>query len=663
MALVQDHPLDLRTFQDIVDEARGLIPKYCPEWTDHNLSDPGITLVELFAWMTEMILYQVNRVPDEMYERFLDLVGIRRYPPTPATAGVTFYLSAPLPRPITIPAETEVATDRTETEEAIVFATTAPLTIEPPTLIAVRAWRQGQGFEDYLPYVTSGLVEAPIFNEPPVEGDAFYIGYAGNLWGYGLQLRLECEELEGSHIDPRDPPLHWEYWSAALNDWAPARLLDQTGSGRPKDPTAIDPTHGLNRSGDVYLHIPLGSQPCTVDGVEATWIRLRYVEKEGQGYTNSPRLRGLRSETIGATVGTRQAHHIEGEFLGQSDGSPHQSFLLRESPVLQRDEPHLIEAVRNDETDQWLEVDDFSQSGEEDRHFVIHYPSGEVRFGPSIRSRDGRARQYGAVPRKGASLRMHSYYSGGGTVGNVGEGAVSQLKSSFPHVAAVINYGPASGGLNGESLEEVKLRSLRILKRTDAAIAREDYERLALEVEGVGRARCVTPDQVDGELAPGTIRLLLVPQLPGPEETLAAEDLLPSPSLIQTVSACIDERKTLGTLVQYEPVEFVWVEIDAHMYVKPGTDTAIAQAQVVHRLREFLHPICGGPEGRGWNFGGAVTASQIAGLLQALPEVAYVERVRLRSEGENKDVSRIEAPPHGLLALSHCYALAEVVEE
>jgi hypothetical protein len=139
--------------------------------------------------------------------------------------------------------------------------------------------------------------------------------------------------------------------------------------------------------------------------------------------------------------------------------------------------------------------------------------------------------------------------------------------------------------------------------------------------------------------------------------------LLPAPFLIQRVSSYIDERKSLGTLVQYGPVEFAWIEIDAHVYVKPGTDTAIAQAQVVHRLREFLHPICGGPEGRGWNFGGAITASQIAGLLQALPEVAYVERVRLRSESENRDVSRIEAPPHGLLALGHCYALAEVVEE
>jgi len=663
MALIQDRPLDLRTFQDIVDEARRLIPRYCPEWTDHNLSDPGITLVELFAWMTEMILYQVNRVPDEMYERFLDLVGIRRRPPMPAAADVTFYLSAPLPRPVMIPAETEVATDRTETEEAIVFATTAPLTIEPPTLIAIRAWRQGQGFEDYVPYVTSGLIDAPIFNEPPEEGDALYIGYAGNLAGYSLELRLECQELEGSHIDPRNPPLQWECWSGAAKDWMPALLLDQTGSGRPRDAMAIDPTHGLNRAGAVYLHIPSDARPYTVDALEATWIRLRYIEKEGQGYTNSPRIRELRSEAIGATVRARQAHHIEGEFLGQSDGSPHQSFSLRESPVLERSEPHLIEAVLEEETDQWVEVDDFSQSGEEDQQFTLHYPSGEIRFGPSIRGRDDIARQYGAVPRRGASLRMRSYYSGGGTVGNVGEGAISQLKSSIPYIAAVINYQAASGGLNAESLEEVKLRSLRILKRTDVAVAREDYERLALEVEGVGRAHCVAPNQANGDLSPGTIRLLLVPQLPGPEETLAPEDLLPSPLLIQEVSSYIDERKTLGTLVQYGPVEFVWAEVDVHVHMKPGTDTAMAQAAIARRLREFLHPVQGGPEGQGWSFGGAVTVSQIAGVVQALPQVAYVERVRLRAKDESKDVSRIEAPPHGLVALGHCYVLAEVIGE
>src|SRR2546425_1194833 len=59
--------LDDRLYQDIFDDARSRIPKYLPEWTDHNLSDPGITLLELFSWLSEMILYRLNQVPDANY--------------------------------------------------------------------------------------------------------------------------------------------------------------------------------------------------------------------------------------------------------------------------------------------------------------------------------------------------------------------------------------------------------------------------------------------------------------------------------------------------------------------------------------------------------------------------------------------------------------------
>ena len=58
--------LDDRTFQDIVDEAKRLIPHYTPEWTNHNVSDPGVALIELVAWMSEMVLYRVNQVPDRL---------------------------------------------------------------------------------------------------------------------------------------------------------------------------------------------------------------------------------------------------------------------------------------------------------------------------------------------------------------------------------------------------------------------------------------------------------------------------------------------------------------------------------------------------------------------------------------------------------------------
>ena len=71
---------DLRFQRDLVDEAKRRIIRYCPEWTDYNVSDPGVTLIELFAWMTEMITYRLNLVPEKNYIRFMDLLGVQLQP-------------------------------------------------------------------------------------------------------------------------------------------------------------------------------------------------------------------------------------------------------------------------------------------------------------------------------------------------------------------------------------------------------------------------------------------------------------------------------------------------------------------------------------------------------------------------------------------------------
>jgi hypothetical protein len=66
--------LDDLTYADLVEEARSLIPGLAPEWTDHNPTDPGIVLIELLAWLTEITLYRVNRVPEANYRTFLALL-------------------------------------------------------------------------------------------------------------------------------------------------------------------------------------------------------------------------------------------------------------------------------------------------------------------------------------------------------------------------------------------------------------------------------------------------------------------------------------------------------------------------------------------------------------------------------------------------------------
>ena len=75
--------LDDRTFDQLVEEAKTLIPKHFPAWTDHNYSDPGIAFMELFAFLIENTIYQINRVPDRSLEHFASLLGVAPTPSEP----------------------------------------------------------------------------------------------------------------------------------------------------------------------------------------------------------------------------------------------------------------------------------------------------------------------------------------------------------------------------------------------------------------------------------------------------------------------------------------------------------------------------------------------------------------------------------------------------
>ena len=124
--------LDDRTFKDLVEECLLRIPRYCPEWTNYNPSDPGVTLIELFAWLTDQMQLRFNQVPRRNYVGFLELLGIRLQPPTAARTELTFYLTTAQPFPLRVPRGTEVATERTATEEAIVFSTDRDLIMGNP---------------------------------------------------------------------------------------------------------------------------------------------------------------------------------------------------------------------------------------------------------------------------------------------------------------------------------------------------------------------------------------------------------------------------------------------------------------------------------------------------------------------------------------------------
>src|SRR4051794_32044053 len=123
--------LDDRRFQDLVDDAKRLVQQRCPTWTDHNVSDPGVTLIEAYAQMVDQLIYRLNRVPERTYVKFLELIDVQLRPPSAAHGEVTFWLSAPQPQPVVVRAGTEVATPRTDVAAPIVFTTSAQLDIVP----------------------------------------------------------------------------------------------------------------------------------------------------------------------------------------------------------------------------------------------------------------------------------------------------------------------------------------------------------------------------------------------------------------------------------------------------------------------------------------------------------------------------------------------------
>src|ERR1700674_447579 len=136
--------LDDRRFQDLVDDAKRRVQQRSPEWTDPNVSDPGVTLIETFAWMTDQVLYRLNRVPERNYIKFLELIGVRLFPPTAARAAFPCWLAGPQPGVIQIRPGTQAATLRTETDEAIVFTTIGDLAIVPCSLARVASTLGGE---------------------------------------------------------------------------------------------------------------------------------------------------------------------------------------------------------------------------------------------------------------------------------------------------------------------------------------------------------------------------------------------------------------------------------------------------------------------------------------------------------------------------------------
>jgi predicted phage baseplate assembly protein len=632
--------LDDRTFQGLVDEAKRLVQARCPEWTDHNVSDPGVTLIEAFAQMVEQLIYRLNRVPDLNYVKFLELIGVELRPPSPARGRATFWLSAPQPQPVIVRSETQVSTPRTDIHDPVVFSTVRDLKIVPCSLARCGAALVSTDPVDHTSQLLAGHGFSA-FSAKPVPGDALLVGLSNAVPSCAVTVRMQCR-VSGIGVKPDDPPLAWEAW---------------TGAGWSTCDVDHDDTGGFNKDGDVVLHVPEDHQTSIIAKERAGWLRCRLIDArpDQPTYKSPPLILGLSAFTIGGTAPMMHAEVQHEETIGRSDGTPGQRFRLLRRPVIATDELGSLEVKDSDDVRTWTQVPHFAESGPEDPHFRIDAFAGEVQLGPAVRLADGGLQHYGAVPPRGATLVISTYRSGGGRRGNVRRGQVRVLKTSVPYVARVENREPAVGGADAETMEEAKVRGPMLLRSRGRAVTAEDFVQLTHDVAPeVARVHCSPVREDDGR---DGVHVLVVPHLVVDEVgRIRRADLIPEEAVLERITRRLDRRRLVGTRILVTPPVFIGLTIVVDVHAREQLDADRVRDDVLRAMYLLLDPLHGGPDGTGWPFGRSVQSHEVHAALARIPGVEMAQEVSVTlfpadpvAGSREPPVERLDLPRNGLV--------------
>ncbi|AKV66609.1 MULTISPECIES: putative baseplate assembly protein [Microcystis] len=442
------------------------------------------------------------------------------------------------------------------------------------------------------------------------------------------------ETFVADQLPPMSPVrLSWQYW----NGQAWSKL------------TVDDGSENFTLSGLIKFLVPADCQTkAEFDLSERYWLRVQW---ETGDYLIEPRIINLALNTTFAS----QTLTIVKEILGSSNGSENQIFQTTRFPVLQNPQLEVREPEKPSELElerlklpgnsnpitptpnsrevwvQWQQVPDFYGSSSRDRHYVLDQLTGKIRFG------NGRN---GLIPPLGTgNLRIARYQTGGGKAGNKPVDSIVQLKTTVPYIEKVTNLQAAVGGAEAETLESLRDRLPETIRHRDRAVTLEDYEDLAkLASPEVARAKCLPLHWLGDppEQAPrrGTTSIIIVPR----SEALKP---LPSLELISRVEKFLRARAcpTVEILVVGPPYIPVSVNVEIALSSLEGA-SAVEQA-VKATLEQFLHPLTGGLDGNGWDFGREPYKSDFYALLEAVPGVSYIRRLLVDDGRVSQEVEAI----------------------
>lgn len=639
--------LDDRSYQQLRDELVRRIPVYAPEWTDHNPSDPGITLIELFAFLGENLLFRFNQLPEATKLSFLRLLQLPLQPATPARAVIT--MSTEAPDGILLPLGSEAKAGSLQ-YETLTEVKAWPISFVGAARIATDGPDQKREPEVFDFVVrTLDAVQLSTNQEPayyqtqtiPLDAMGLPVNVGavvdGMLWIAVLGLRgVDLAQMGGAAVnigfipDPIAPAMDQIQACPGAGATPGENALEwQASTGQFKNGQPVyasltiigDTTRGLAQEGVVRLRLPNDpAQPANPTGLSI--YKVDDPDKKGSGdlppvlddntekqilfWLRVFRLDGSRFgkvQFVGANAAeVAQTVKARPELVGTGNAQPSQTYKLIHSSVIEGSLVLEVEEVAGSANFKpWTTVDGFFASGPEDRHYVLDLEAGQTRFG------NGRQ---GYAPQIGQRIRATEYRYSEGAKGNVTPKAMSKI-SEFP-VKDVQNPLRAHSGSDRETIDEALARIPGELRRRDRAVTAGDFQELALATPGanVGRAECLprffpptkTPEK------PGIVSVVVWPK----EDPRHPNAPLPDATMLRDVCAWLDSRRLVTTELYVIPPTYRRIAVAVGLEVKPGFGVEAVRQWTELVLRQYLAPLPPyGPFGGGWPLGRRVHGPEL----------------------------------------------------
>jgi len=665
--------LDDRSFDDLVADLVRRIPAHTPEWTDAREGDPGRTLVDLFAWLGDTILYRANLIPERQRLAFLRLLGQQMRAAEPAGGLVEVVIDDPAASAgVVLPLRTPIA-------KPVNFELLAELSVQP---VVGRCYikrspdaRESAGLADLIAdlrqlYSASGsataYVTTPVFVDgaaEPAGRDFVHDSIDGRLWMALLAATPEKELVKkvaktlGGGDDNRRvaltlglaPAITMPGTLEAISARAPIpyvwEICTGQGGGDQYVPLEIlsDSTGGLIRPGTTRVLLPgaddfgvpvndvlddinagVGDRPPRIDdpataGRIVAWLRLRPLPEA--------QLRSYKLAWAGANAGmVEQMQTLGRQQIGRGTGASGQSASLGVTSV---DPASLILQIEEEEgMVQWRQIPDVDAAGRGERVFSLDSEAGVVRFGSGVR---------GAAPAPGRAIQVVTMRAGGGTQGNVPPGALKGLAAPAGAPKLKLNQPLAmSGGIDAERIEEAEARIPAMIRHGGRAVTRSDIKELAQRTPGVpvGRVEVLErfkPQQRRGDI-PGVVSVMVIPQRAGNAKPCPRGDR----TMLESVYAWLDTRRPLATELYVIAPEYVPIGVTAAVELVDADQRDTVLDMVSDAIRWHLWPLApGGPDGQGWPLNRTIDDRLIETAIARVPGVRTVAPVQLfqRSTG------------------------------